>query len=104
MVVATFDETGEADYVDLFNAAVNNFDEYVNYTGEFNYSQYRMLTLIIALCYLGERMSKNLVDLTARSTYDYIGKRPRNAREMAAEYMNVSEPILPYPSLIYDWS
>ncbi|KAG6868308.1 hypothetical protein C0993_005113 [Termitomyces sp. T159_Od127] len=64
----TFDEAGEVDYVNLFNAAVNNFDEYVNYSGE--------------------RLSKNLVDLTARSTYDYIGKRPRNAREMAVEYMN----------------
>ncbi|KAH0582443.1 Polyamine oxidase [Termitomyces sp. J132] len=64
----TFDETGEVDFVDVFNASVNNFDKYVDYSGE--------------------RLSKDLVDLTARSTYDYIGKRPRNAHEMAAEYMN----------------
>ncbi|KAG6858940.1 hypothetical protein C0995_012770 [Termitomyces sp. Mi166 len=64
----TFDETGEVDFVDAFNAAVNNFDKYVDYSGE--------------------RISQDLVDLTARSTYDFMGKRPRNAHEMAAEYMN----------------
>ncbi|KAH0582379.1 hypothetical protein H2248_010324 [Termitomyces sp. 'cryptogamus'] len=64
----TFDETGEADFVDVFNAAVSNFDGYVDYAGY--------------------RLSKDLIDLTARSTYDCIGKIPRNAHEMAAEYMN----------------
>ncbi|KAG6888936.1 hypothetical protein C0992_007049 [Termitomyces sp. T32_za158] len=73
----TFDEAGEVDYLELYNAGINNFDEYVNYTGT--------------------RLSRNLVDLTARSAYDYIGKRPRNAREMAVEYMNVGNLILEYP-------
>ncbi|KAG6873006.1 hypothetical protein C0995_004138 [Termitomyces sp. Mi166 len=60
--LTTFDETGEVDFVDACHAANKNFDEYVNYSGE--------------------RISRNLVDLTARSTYDFTGKKPRNAHEV----------------------
>ncbi|KAG6890524.1 hypothetical protein C0995_007724 [Termitomyces sp. Mi166 len=57
--ITTFDETGEVNFVGVLNAAVDDFDEFVNYS-----------------------------DLTGRSTYDFIGKKPLDAQQRAAEYYN----------------
>ncbi|KAH0582385.1 hypothetical protein H2248_010329 [Termitomyces sp. 'cryptogamus'] len=84
----TFDETGEVDFVDVYNEAVDNFDSYVNYAGRSCFELLYYPGFEIALHSPGDRLSKELVDLTARSMYDYIGKKPRTAHEMGAEYMN----------------
>ncbi|KAI0270548.1 amine oxidase [Gloeopeniophorella convolvens] len=64
--MTTYDETGEANYLDVFHRAV---DEYTSLTAA-----------------AGERVSLELVDLTARTGYSLIGAKPKTAREQAAEY------------------
>ncbi|KAG6844453.1 hypothetical protein H0H87_006873 [Tephrocybe sp. NHM501043] len=64
----TFDKTGEEDYLEVFNTSVDAFEK---------------LTIKS-----GERLERNLVDLTAKSTYDLLGYNPRDDHQRAAEYFN----------------
>ncbi|KAG6908704.1 hypothetical protein DXG01_003637 [Tephrocybe rancida] len=67
--MTTYDNTGAIDYLDVFDASV---DALVNLT-----------------IYSGARLSQNLVDLSAKSAYDLIGVKPRDAHSKAAEYFNI---------------
>jgi len=64
--ITTYDTTGAVNYVDVFNASV---DAYVNLT-------------IIA----GNRVPRNLVDITSRTAYTLIKAQPRDSHAKAAEY------------------
>ena len=66
MESATFDATGLVDYADVFDAAV---DAYTNLT--------------VAA---GARVSRRLVDGTARTGYSLIDAKPLTPQEMASEY------------------
>lgn len=65
-VSATFDSTGAADYLDIFN---ESGDAYVNLT--------------IAA---GARVTRKLVDGTARTGYSLINAKSRTAQAQASEY------------------
>ncbi|KAK0213531.1 amine oxidase [Armillaria fumosa] len=64
--MTTFDTTGEVDYLDVFNDAVNAYSA-LTVTG-------------------GARVAGSLVDLTSKTGYALNGVKPRDAYEMAAEY------------------
>ncbi|KAI0063017.1 amine oxidase [Artomyces pyxidatus] len=64
--MTTFDYTGQVDYLDVFNSAI---DAYTNLT-------------VLA----GARVSNSQVDTTARTGYSLIGAKPKTPQEKAAEY------------------
>ncbi|KAF8131276.1 amine oxidase [Mycena galopus ATCC 62051] len=64
--MATYDETGVVDYLDIFNKAV------ADYT-----------TLTVAG---GARVQRKQVDSTCRTGYSIIGSKPRTPHEMVSEY------------------
>ncbi|KAK0478780.1 amine oxidase [Armillaria novae-zelandiae] len=64
--ITTFDTTGEVDYLDVFNNAVDAYSA-LTVTG-------------------GARVAGSLVDLTSKTGYALNGVKPRDAYEMAAEY------------------
>ncbi|KAK0497798.1 amine oxidase [Armillaria luteobubalina] len=64
--MTTFDTTGEVDYLDVFDDAVDAYSA-LTVTG-------------------GARVAGSLVDLTSKTGYALNGAKPRDAYEMAAEY------------------
>jgi len=66
LCLATYDETGPVDYLDVFNDSGNEYDE---------------LTVVA-----GARVQKSLVDTTARTGYSLIGSKPMTPAEKACEY------------------
>ena len=66
---ATYDATGYVDYLDKFDDAGDQFEE-----------------LTVAA---GARVQQQLVDLTSRGGYSYIGAKPKTPQEMACEYYNL---------------
>ena len=63
---ATFDFTGQVDYLDVFNASEDAYDD-----------------LTVAA---GARVQRQLVDATARAGYSLIGSKSRTPHAMASEY------------------
>ncbi|KZP30087.1 amine oxidase [Athelia psychrophila] len=64
--MTTYDNTGYVDYLDVFNAAVDNYTTMVNLAGE--------------------RVAKKQVDTTSRTGYSLSGSKPQNKYEMVSEY------------------
>ncbi|OBZ74427.1 Polyamine oxidase [Grifola frondosa] len=64
--ISTYDFTGPSDYLDIFDASVDQYDD---------------LTVVA-----GARVSQNLVDTTARTGYSLIGAKSRTPQAMASEY------------------
>ncbi|KAF7328966.1 Amine oxidase [Mycena venus] len=64
--IVTYDETGPADYLDVFNRAV---EAYINLT--------------VAG---GARVQRKQVDATCRTGYSIIGAKPKTPEEMVSEY------------------
>lgn len=64
--IATYDERGAVDYLEVFN---NSVDAYTNLT--------------VAA---GARVPRSLVDLTARTGYSLINQKPKTPHETASEY------------------
>ncbi|KAI0320296.1 amine oxidase [Amylostereum chailletii] len=64
--MTTFDYTGQVDYLETYYTAVDSF-----------------ANLTVAA---GKRVSKGLVDVTARNGYSIIGSHPRTHHEIASEY------------------
>ena len=85
-LAATFDPTGQIDYLNTFYNAVEAF---VNLTVAAGTVQ-----LNCCLCFSdshleGKRVPRGLVDATARHGYSIIGSRPRTPHEVASEYYQV---------------
>ena len=68
-LTATYDNTGFVDYLDAFNDASDQFDDFT----------------VLA----GARMEQNLVDMSARSGFAMIGARPKTTHQSACEYYNL---------------
>ncbi|THH29294.1 hypothetical protein EUX98_g4878 [Antrodiella citrinella] len=64
--ITTYDFTGEVNYLDLFDASIDQFTN-----------------LTIAA---GERVSGNLVDLSSRSGYSLVSAKPKTPQAAACEY------------------
>ncbi|KAJ7629425.1 amine oxidase [Mycena polygramma] len=64
--IVTYDEAGPADYLDVFNKAI---DAYTNLT-------------VVG----GARVPTKQVDATCRTGYSLVGAKPKTPQEMAAEY------------------
>ncbi|KJA15151.1 hypothetical protein HYPSUDRAFT_194639 [Hypholoma sublateritium FD-334 SS-4] len=64
--VTTFDTTGAVDWLDVFDASGDDFDD-----------------MTVAA---GARVDQNLVDLSARTGYSLIKAKPKTDQERAAEY------------------
>ncbi|SJL08438.1 related to polyamine oxidase precursor [Armillaria ostoyae] len=71
--ITTYDTTGEVDYLDVFNDAVDAYSA-LTVTG-------------------GARVTGSLVDLTSKTGYALNGVKPRDPYEMAAEYYQASISI-----------
>lgn len=83
LILATYDYTGQVDYINEFNAAI---DAYTNLTivgGMFNKfcTSYGYLTI-----YLGGRVKGALVDTTSRTGYSLVNTKPKTAHQLASEY------------------
>ena len=63
---ATYDYTGQVDYLHLFNQSVDNYTALVEGAGA--------------------RVPKQLVDTTSRTGYSLLGSKPKTPQEMACEY------------------
>ena len=68
-LTATYDNTGFVDYLDTFNDASDQFDDFT----------------VLA----GARMEQNLVDMSARSGFAMIGAKPKTTHQSACEYYNL---------------
>lgn len=81
---ATYDDTGAFDFTDVFNASVNDYLKLVSSAGKpylAGSTHMPEMTMIS-----GDRVPKQLVDMTARSGYSMIGSKPLTRYQMAAEY------------------
>ncbi|KAH8101275.1 hypothetical protein BXZ70DRAFT_891972 [Cristinia sonorae] len=64
--ITTYDHTGQVNYLDVFDDAIDQFTN-----------------LTIAA---GERVRKKLVDLSSRTGYSLVGAKPKTPQEAASEY------------------
>ena len=88
LTLATYDHTGPVDYMQTFNAAVDNFAA-LTVGGGASASPASLpfcLSEADTTALPGDRILRGLVDATTRSGYAILGAKPRTPHEAASEY------------------